>query len=93
MQYRQCRQSNGIHVKLPIWTRKQIPDFATQRAPIQHQQFSLSLTARINYLREALEKFTCNPSREWLDQFQRDTNPGVRGRLVGTTDALLPGVH
>ena len=41
-------------------TRKQIPISQLKRGPIRHEQLSLSLTARINYLRRPLMKFTRN---------------------------------
>jgi hypothetical protein len=56
-------------------TRKQIPISQLKRGPIRHEQLSLSLTARINYLRQALHEVYAQPMEKWLDEFQRDTNP------------------
>ena len=56
-------------------TRKQIPISQLKRGPIRHEQLSLSLTARINYLRQALEEVYSQPIEKWLDEFQRDMNP------------------
>ena len=56
-------------------TRKQIPISQLKRGPIRHEQLSLSLTARINYLRQALDEVYPQPMEKWLDEFQRDANP------------------
>ena len=56
-------------------TRKQIPISQLKRGPIRHEQLSLSLTARINYLRQALDEVYAQPMEKWLDEFQRDANP------------------
>jgi hypothetical protein len=56
-------------------TRKQIPISQLKRGPIRHEDLSLSLTARINYLQQALEEVYSQPIEKWLDEFQRDTNP------------------
>jgi len=56
-------------------TRKQIPLSQLKRGPIRQEQLALSLTARINYLRQALEEVYSQPIEKWLDEFQRDANP------------------
>src|SRR5580698_6907493 len=56
-------------------TRKQIPISQLKRGPIRHEQLSLSLTARINYLQHTLEEVYSQPIEKWLDEFQRDANP------------------
>jgi hypothetical protein len=56
-------------------TRKQIPISQLKRGPIRHEQLSLSLTARINYLQEALDEVYPQTIEQWLDEFQRDANP------------------
>ena len=56
-------------------TRKQIPISQLKRSPIRHEELSLSLTARINYLQQALEEVYSQPIEKWLDEFQRDANP------------------
>jgi hypothetical protein len=55
--------------------RKQVPISQLKRGPIRHEQLSLSLTARINYLRQALDEVYPQPIEKWLDEFQRDANP------------------
>jgi hypothetical protein len=56
-------------------TRKKIPISQIARGPIRHEQLSLSLTARINYFRQALDEVYPQPIEKWLDEFQRDENP------------------
>jgi hypothetical protein len=56
-------------------TRKQIPISQLKRSPIRHEKLSRSLTARINYLQQALEEVYSQPIEKWLDEFQRDMNP------------------
>jgi hypothetical protein len=56
-------------------TRKQIPISQLKRGPIRHAQLSLSLTARINYLQQALDEVYPQTIEQWLDAFQRDANP------------------
>jgi hypothetical protein len=58
-----------------MMTRKNIPISQLKRGPIRHEQLSLSLTARINYLQEALNEVYPQPIEKWLDEFKRDTNP------------------
>jgi hypothetical protein len=55
--------------------RKQIPISQLKRGPIRHEQLSLSLTARIKYLHQALEEIYPQPIEKWLDEFQRDAHP------------------
>ena len=59
-------------------TRKQIPISQLKRGPIRHEQLSLSLTARINYLRQALDEVYPQPIEKWLDEFQRDGIPNLK---------------
>jgi len=56
-------------------SRKQIPISQLKRGPIRHEQLSLSLTARINYLRQVLDEVYPQSIEKWLDEFQRDANP------------------
>jgi hypothetical protein len=56
-------------------SRKQIPISQLKRGPIRHEQLSLSLTVRINYLRQALDEVYTQSMEKWLDEFQRDANP------------------
>ena len=56
-------------------TRKQLPISQLKRGPIRHEQLSLSLTARINYLQQALDEVYPQPIEKWLDEFRRDANP------------------
>lgn len=56
-------------------TRKQISISHLKRGPIRHEQLSLSLTARINYLQQTLDEVYPQPMEKWLDEFQRDANP------------------
>ena len=56
-------------------TRKQLPISHLKRGPIRYEQLSLSLTARINYLQQALDEAYPQPIEKWLDEFQRDANP------------------
>jgi hypothetical protein len=55
--------------------RKQIPISQLKRGPIRHEQLSLSLTARISYLQQALDEVYPQPIEKWLDEFRRDANP------------------
>ena len=55
--------------------RKQIPISQLKRGPIRHEQLSLSLTARINYLQQALQEVYPQSIDKWLEEFRRDTNP------------------
>jgi hypothetical protein len=55
-------------------TRK-IPISQLKRGPIRHEQLSLSLTSRINYLHQTLEEVYPQPIETWFDGFQRDANP------------------
>jgi len=56
-------------------TRRNIPISQLKRSPIRHEKLSFSLTARINYLQQALEEVYSQPIEKWLDEFQRDMNP------------------
>jgi hypothetical protein len=56
-------------------TRKQIPISQLKRGPIRHEQLSFSLTARINYLQQALDQVYSQPIEKWLDEFRRDADP------------------
>jgi hypothetical protein len=56
-------------------TRKQIPISQLKRGPIRHEQLSLSLTARINYLCQTLDEVYSQSIDKWLDEFRRDANP------------------
>jgi len=55
--------------------RKSIPISQLKRGPIRHEQLSMSLTARINYLCQSLDEVYPQSIEKWLDEFRRDANP------------------
>jgi hypothetical protein len=56
-------------------TRKTIPIAQLTRGPMSHEKLSISVTARINYLCQALDEVYPQSLEKWLDEFQRDANP------------------
>src|ERR1700722_5876115 len=72
--YRRSREGDR-HVVVPTMTRKQIPISQLKRGPTRHEQLSLSLTARINYLCQTLDEVYSQSIDKWLDEFRRDANP------------------
>jgi len=55
--------------------RKRLPISQLTRGPIRNEDLSLSLTARINYLRLTLDEVYPQSLETWLDAFRRDANP------------------
>ena len=62
-------------VILGSMNRKRIDPSKLKPGPIRHEHLSLSLMARINYLRSTLQEVFPQSMDEWLDAFRRDANP------------------